>query len=117
MAGRQVTAFLWSAVRTAILVLLVGVTCVFSMVLGVTVYRSYFAIPAEVEVPAIQGQDIREANQVLERLGLRLRIEETRHTGNTPERIVISQDQEAQGPRIGGPGRRQLGAELVQVPN
>jgi serine/threonine-protein kinase len=120
VAGRQAAAFLWSAVRTVVLALLVGVTCVFSMVLGVTVYRSYFAIPAEVEVPAIQGQDIREANQALEALGLRLRIEETRHTGNTPERIVISQD-----PRPGRKVRKDrevlavvsLGPELIQVPD
>lgn len=119
-AGRQAAAFLWSAVRTVVLALLLGVTFVFSLVLGVTVYRSYFAIPEEVEVPAIQGQDIREANEALAALGLRLRIEETRHTGGTPERIVISQN-----PRPGRMVRKDrevlavvsLGPELIQVPD
>lgn len=119
-AGKQAVSFLWSAFRTVALVLMVGVTLVFSLVLGVTIYRSYFAIPEEVEVPAIQGKEIREANEVLARLGLRLRIEESRHTSKVPERVVISQDP--------APGRKvrkdreimavvSLGPEQIPVPD
>ena len=118
--AREAAAFLWSAARSVVLALLVGVTLVFSLVLGVTIYRSYFAIPAEVEVPAIQGKEIREANDLLAGLGLRLRIEESRHTDKTPERVVISQDP--------APGRKvrkdreilavvSLGPEQIEVPD
>ncbi len=111
---------MWTALRTVVLALLVGVTLVFSVVLGVTIYRSYFAIPQEVEVPAIQGKDLREANDLLARLGLRLRIEESRHTNKTPERVVISQD-----PAAGRKVRQDrevlavvsLGPDMVEVPH
>lgn len=119
-AGKEAAAFLWSAFRTVALALMVGVTLVFSLVLGITIYRSYFAIPEEVEVPAIQGKEIREANEMLATLGLRLRIEESRHTSKIPERVVISQDP--------APGRKvrkdreimavvSLGPEQISVPD
>lgn len=118
--GREAVSFAWSAFRTAALALVVGVTLVFSMVLGITIYRSYFAIPEEVEVPLIQGKEIREANEILAGLGLRLRIEESRHTGKVPERVVITQE-----PAAGRKVRKDreimavvsLGPEQIEVPD
>lgn len=118
--GREAVFFAWSAFRTAALALVVGVTLVFSAVLGITIYRSYFAIPEEVEVPLIQGKEIREANEILANLGLRLRIEESRHTGKVPERVVITQE-----PAAGRKVRKDreimavvsLGPEEIEVPD
>lgn len=85
---------LWWGIKFVLLVLACATTLSFGLVFGVTIYRSYFAIPDEIEVPAINGKDIQEVNQMLTRLGLRLRIEEGRHNDKFPSRIVISQDPE-----------------------
>lgn len=113
-------SFLWTAVRAALLTFVVGVTLVFSFIYGWTVYNSYFALPEEVEVPAIRGLRVEEANELLARLGLRLRVAETRHTTEAPSRVVISQEP--------APGRKvregrditaivSMGPELIEVPD
>ncbi len=83
---------LWGLFKTAVFLIVVVSAIVFGTVLGVTVYRTYFAIPDEIEVPAIEGKDFAVANELLKKVGLRLRIEEGRHNTKFPDRIVISQD-------------------------
>ncbi|MGM9991941.1 MAG: PASTA domain-containing protein, partial [Candidatus Bruticola sp.] len=83
---------LWAAFKTAVIVFVIFSAAVFGTVVGVTVYRTYFAVPDEIEVPAIQGKDFATANEILKNMGLRLRIEEGRHTAKFPDRIIISQD-------------------------
>lgn len=88
--------------------------------MGVTIYRTYFAIPDEVEVPAITGKDLNKANEMLKKRGLRLRLEEGRHTTKFPNRIIISQEP------VGGKTVRKdrevlavvsLGPDQYRVPN
>ncbi len=85
-------SFVWSSVKFLLLLAFSVITIVFSAVFGITVYRSYFALPASVEVPVIQGEDIRTANAILAKSGLRLRIEEGRYSSKFPDRIVITQE-------------------------
>ncbi len=84
--------FVWFSVKFLLLLAFSVITIVFSAVFGVTIYRSYFALPASVEVPVIQGEDIRTANAILAKSGLRLRIEEGRYSSKFPDRIVITQE-------------------------
>ncbi|MCR5662879.1 MAG: PASTA domain-containing protein [bacterium] len=84
--------FVWFSVKFLLLLAFSVITIVFSAVFAVTVYRSYFALPASVEVPVIQGEDIRTANAILAKSGLRLRIEEGRYSSKFPDRIVITQE-------------------------
>lgn len=83
---------LWGVFKTAVFLIVVVSAIIFGTVLGVTVYRTYFAIPDEIEVPAIEGKDFAVANELLKKAGLRLRIEEGRHNTKFPDRIIISQD-------------------------
>lgn len=83
---------LWGLFKTAIFLVVVVSAIIFGTVLGVTVYRTYFAIPDEIEVPAIEGKDFAVANELLKKVGLRLRIEEGRHNTKFPDRIIISQE-------------------------
>lgn len=83
---------LWGLFKTAVFLVVVVSAIVFGTVLGVTIYRTYFAIPDEIEVPAIEGKDFAVANELLKKVGLRLRIEEGRHNTKFPDRIIISQD-------------------------
>ena len=78
--------------KTALFLVVVVSAIIFGTVLGVTVYRTYFAIPDEIEVPAIEGKDFAVANEMLKKVGLRLRIEEGRHNTKFPDRIIISQE-------------------------
>lgn len=85
-------SFVWFSVKFLLLLAFSVITIVFSAIFGVTIYRSYFALPASVEVPVIQGEDIRTANAILAKSGLRLRIEEGRYSSKFPDRIVITQE-------------------------
>ena len=96
------------------------VTITLGVIVGATVYRTYFAIPEEIEVPVIQGKDIREVNRLLNNMGLRLRLEEGKYSNKFPEQIIISQD-----PAPGKTVRKDrevvavvsLGPELMTVPD
>lgn len=112
--------FVWSTVKSLLAVFLGVATLVFAVIFGITVYRSYFSVPESVEVPAIQGKDLSQANKMLKDLGLRLRIDEGRYSNKFPERIIISQELPA-GKQV----RRDreivavvsLGPEQILVPN
>jgi beta-lactam-binding protein with PASTA domain len=116
--GGAIVAF--GLVRFALVVFVFVVTFVFAGVFGVSVYESYFKIPEEVEVPAITGKDLNDANALLEKVGLHLAIRESRHNNKVAERAVISQD-----PAAGRKVRRNreilavisMGPELVDVPD
>lgn len=91
-AWYKVLHFIWWLVRFAVVIFVLTTTVSFGTILGITIYRTYFAIPEEVEVPAIQGKNFLEANEILKKAGLRLRIEEGKHTGKFPNRVIISQE-------------------------
>lgn len=108
------------ALRSLILLFLTVATITTGVVAGITVYRTYFAIPDEIEVPVIQGKDMREVNALLKSMGLRLRLGEGKYSNKFPEQIIISQD-----PAPGDTVRRDreviavisLGPELMTVPD
>lgn len=112
--------FAFGLVRFALLTFVFVVTVVFSGVFGLEVYESYFKIPEEVEVPVITGKDLSQANELLEHVGLRLAIRESRYSDKIKERAVISQD-----PTAGKMVRKNreiravisMGPELVDVPD
>lgn len=83
---------LWSVFKLAVFSVVICTSVVFGVVFGITIYRTYFAVPDEVEVPAIQGQDFAKANEMLKKAGLRLRLEEGRHNTKFPDRVIISQE-------------------------
>lgn len=117
---REAVGFWLKSVRALILLFLVLVTLVSGTLVGVSVYRTYFAMPEEIEVPVIQGKDLRTVNRLLNDVGLRLRLEEGKYSNKFPEQIVLSQQ-----PAPGKTVRRDrevlavvsLGPELMTVPD
>ncbi len=112
--------FVWTAVKAVVLTGLVGVTLWFSYAFGYTIYKSYFEVPEEVEVPAITGKEVADAYRLLESVGLQLHVHESRHEKKIPERVIVSQD-----PAAGRKVRKNrailavvsLGPELLEVPD
>lgn len=117
--SRQTHTFVFGMTKMAVLLFLLVTTISFATVFGISIYESYFRIPEEVEVPVITGKELAEANDILERVGLHLSIQESRHTNKHPDRHIISQD-----PAAGRKVRKDrhilavvsLGPELVDVP-
>lgn len=120
-AGLQRTThqLVFQLAKMAVLVFVCVMTATFATVFGLSIYNSYFQVPEVVEVPVITGKELAEANAILEKVGLHLAIEESRHTTRHPDRVVISQD-----PAAGRKVRKDrqilavvsLGPELVDVP-
>ncbi len=112
--------FWWRTIRFLIVLFLAATTLFAAAFTGITIYRTYLAVPDEIEVPVIQGKDLREANALLNRMGLRVRIDEGRYSNKFPEQIVISQE-----PEPGKTVREErevlavvsLGPELIPVPD
>lgn len=111
---------LWSLIKVCTVGLALFTSLAFGVVFGITIYRTYFAIPEEIEVPAIQGQDFAKANEFLKNMGLRLRLSEGRYSSKFPNRVIIYQD-----PAAGKPVRKDreilavvsLGPERSKIPN
>lgn len=105
--------------RLAVPLFLVLVTVHFGRVYGEAVYHSYFVVPGEVKVPEIVGTDVQKAQEVLQRIGLELDLQEARYRSNVKKDRIIEQD-----PAPGREVRRgrkvavvwSLGPELVTVP-
>ncbi len=120
-AGLQRTThqLMFQLAKFAVLVFVCVMTATFATVFGLSIYKSYFQVPEVVEVPVITGKELAEANDILEKVGLHLAIQESRHTTRHPDRVVISQD-----PAAGRKVRKDrqilavvsLGPELVDVP-
>ena len=116
----SVVKFGWKTLCFLIVLFLSVVTITVGVIVGATVYRTYFAIPEEIEVPVIQGKDMHEVNRLLNDMGLRLRLEEGKYSNKFPEQIIISQD-----PAPGKTVRKDrevlavvsLGPELMTVPD
>ncbi len=111
--------FAVGTLKTIALVLAVGITLVFSVIYGWTIYESYFKLPEEVEVPVITGKNVEEANEQLAKLGLRLQVHESRYT-TKPEKEIIAQNPAAK--RKVREGNEilvvvSLGPELMEVPD
>ncbi|MBQ7502803.1 PASTA domain-containing protein [bacterium] len=111
---------LWSVFKVCTVGLALFTSLAFGIVFGITIYRTYFAIPEEIEVPAIQGQDFAKANDFLKNMGLRLRLTEGRYSSKFPNRVIIYQE-----PAAGKPVRKDreilavvsLGPERSKIPN
>jgi serine/threonine-protein kinase len=116
---RQTHSLIFQLAKSAVLVFVCVMTATFATIFGASIYNSYFKIPPEVEVPVITGKELAEANEILEKVHLRLAIQESRHTNSHPDRVIISQD-----PAAGRKVRQDrqilavvsLGPELVDVP-
>ncbi|MCR4784903.1 MAG: PASTA domain-containing protein [bacterium] len=120
LSWRSWLRLLWGCFKAVVLFTVISISISFGAIMGVTIYRTYFAIPDEVEVPAITGKDLNKANEMLKKRGLRLRLEEGRHTTKFPNRIIISQEP------VGGKTVRKdrevlavvsLGPDQYRVPN
>lgn len=117
---RQAHSLVFQLAKASVLVFVCVMTAVFATIFGLSVYQSYFQIPDEVAVPVITGKELAKANEILENVGLRLSIQESRHTNSHPNGVIISQD-----PAAGRKVRKQreilavvsLGPELVDVPD
>lgn len=109
-----------TVVKSAVLILGVLGTAVFISYFAREVYTSYFQVPSEVEVPKIVGREVTDANRILESVGLRLNVQESRYTNKIPDRVIMSQT-----PAAGRKVRQNreilavvsLGPELVDVPD
>jgi serine/threonine-protein kinase len=109
-----------TVVKSAVLILGVLGTAVFISYFAREVYTSYFQVPDEVEVPKIVGREVTDANRILESVGLRLNVQESRYTSKIPDRVIMSQT-----PAAGRKVRQNreilavvsLGPELVDVPD
>lgn len=120
MVAEAGLGFAMTALQVVVLTSLVGVTLWFSYAFGFTIYQSYFQVPEEVEVPAISGKNVAEAYRILESVGLKLQVHESRHEKTVPDRVVISQT-----PSAGRKVRKDrailavvsLGPELIDVPD
>ncbi len=114
------STLLATIVKSAVLILGVLGTAVFTSYFGREVYTSYFQVPAEVKVPKIVGHEVTEANRILEARGLRLNVQESRYSNKVPDRVIMSQTPAAE--RMVRQNREilavvSLGPELVDVPD
>lgn len=116
---RQTHSLIFGLSKMAAMVFVCVLTASFAAIFAISIYQTYFQIPAEVEVPVITGKELAKANDLLENVGLRLAIQESRHTTRHPNGVIISQD-----PAAGRKVRKErtilavvsLGPELVDVP-
>ena len=88
-------------------------------VFAMTIYNDYLKVPEEVKVPKVDGLEIKEAYDLIEKAGLNLQVHESRYDKTTPKRIVLSQD--PAGGKMVRAGRTilvvvSLGPELMPVP-
>ncbi len=107
-------------VKVLILLFLVGFTIAFSFWFGQRVYKIFWDLPAEVEVPNIVGEDASVADNLLKEKGLVLTIVDSRYQDKYPSNTIIKQDPPA-GIMV-RKGREilavvSLGPELMEVPN
>ena len=88
-------------------------------IFGLTIYRDYLKVPAEVKVPEVTNMEIKEAYEAIENAGLRLQVHENRYDKTVKKRVVLSQNPE--GGKMVREGRTilvvvSLGPELMDVP-
>jgi len=106
--------------RIIIPLFLVIVTIYFGRALGTALYLQYFTLPGDVQVPRVVGSDVKEAQLLLQRLGLELEVSETKYEENVKKNQVMAQDVEPgrnvrEGRKVGVVVS--LGPEQVSVPN
>lgn len=111
---------IYSYVKTLLIAFMTCLTLAFAGFMGWTIYRSFFRIPDEISVPNIEGKDLTEANVILKKLHLGLKVEEEQYKDKIPRDQVIKQ--------VPPPGRSvrkgreikaiiSLGPELINVPD
>lgn len=109
-----------SYVKTLIIAFITCFTIAFAGFLGWKVYQSFFKIPEEIAVPNIEGKNVSEANSLLKKFNLVLKIKEEQYKESIPRDQIIKQN-----PPPGRTVRRgreinaiiSLGPELITVPD
>ena len=93
-APTQARAYGFGRFITRVLVpaFLIAVTVFFGRAFGYAIYLSYFSKPVEVTVPNVTGLGVQQAQLALERAGLLLEVDETRHQEKVPRNRVTAQD-------------------------
>jgi eukaryotic-like serine/threonine-protein kinase len=111
---------LLSYAKTLLIAFITCFTLAFAGFLGWTVYQSFFKIPEEITVPNIEGKNLTEANDLLKKFNLVLKVDEKQYKESIPRDEIIRQ--------VPPPGRTvrkgreikavvSLGPELVAVPD
>ena len=109
-----------SYVRTLIIAFITCFTLAFAGFLGWKVYQAFFKIPDEIAVPNIEYKNVTEANNLLKKFNLVLKIEDEQYKDTIPRDQIIKQN-----PPPGRTVRRgreinatvSLGPELITVPD
>ncbi|MDQ7825510.1 MAG: PASTA domain-containing protein [Candidatus Eremiobacteraeota bacterium] len=109
-----------SYAKTLIISAITVFTLAFAGFLGWTVYQSFFKIPDEITVPNIEGKNVTEANTLLRKFNLILKIDEEQYKENIPRDQIIRQN-----PPPGRSVRKgrevkaivSMGPEMISVPD
>ena len=107
-------------VKVLLLLFLAGFTLAFSFWFAQRMYKTFWDLPQEVEVPNVIGEDATVADNALKTKGLNLRIVDSKYQDKYPSNTIIKQ--EPPGGIMVRKGREvmavvSLGPELMEVPN
>ena len=116
----MVGKILVKTIKVLLLLFALGFTVAFSFWFGETMYKTFWSVPIEVEVPNLIGEDATVADNKLKERNLRLRITDSRYQEKFPSNTIIKQD--PPGGILVRKGREvlavvSLGPELMEVPN
>ncbi len=111
---------LLSYAKTLLIAFITCFTLAFAGFLGWTVYQSFFKIPDEIAVPNIEGKNLSDANELLKKFNLVLKVNEKQYKEDIPRDEIIRQI-----PPAGRTVRRgreiraviSLGPETIAVPD
>lgn len=107
-------------IKTLLILFLAGFTVAFSFWFAFRIYKLFWDLPTEVEVPNLVGEDANVADTVLKTKGLILRIIDSKYQEKYPSNTIIKQD-----PPPGIMVRKgreiltvvSLGPEMMEVPD
>lgn len=111
---------LLSYAKTLLIAFITCFTLAFAGFLGWTVYQSFFKLPEEIAVPNIEGKNLTDANELLKKFNLVLKVNEKQYKEDIPRDEIIRQI-----PPAGRTVRRgreiraviSLGPETIAVPD
>lgn len=106
--------------KTLLIAFITCFTLAFAGFLGWTVYQSFFRLPEEIAVPNIEGKNLSDANELLKKFNLVLKVNEKQYKDDIPRDEIIRQI-----PPAGRTVRRgreiraviSLGPETIAVPD
>lgn len=120
VATHLVGKILVKTIKVLLLLFAVVFTFAFSFWFGETMYKTFWAVPTEVEVPNLIGEDATVADNKLNERDLKLKIIDSRYQEKFPSNTIIKQD--PSGGILVRKGREilavvSLGPELMDVPD